>query len=58
MLDIRDGKEFVMSYKNYINSEWIDSIGKLTFENVNPADMKDVIGNFQDSGESDINHEV
>ena len=58
MLDIRDGKELVMNYKNYVNGKWIDCELYKVFENTNPADITNVIGNFQDSGESDINHAV
>ena len=58
MLDIRDGKEKIMLYKNYVNGKWIDCELYKVFENSNPADITNVIGSFQNSGESDINHAV
>lgn len=41
-------------YKNYINGEWVDSVTKKTFENVNPADKREVLGIFQKSNEQDV----
>ena len=51
-----------MIYKNYINGEWGEIISaggfKETFDNVNPANTTKVIGQFQNSGESEINYAV
>ena len=47
-----------MLYKNYINGRWLHSDVGAVFENVNPADMTDVIGKFQDSTSADIDHAV
>ena len=61
MLNIRDGKEFVMIYKNYINGAWSEIIsenGKKTFDNVNPANTRNVIGQFQNSCEFCIDDAV
>ena len=41
-------------YKNYINGEWVDSVSKRTFENINPADTREVLGIFQKSNEQDV----
>ena len=56
MLDIRDGKEKIMLYKNYVNGKWIDCELYKVFENTNPADITNVIGNFQDSGAVSYTH--
>ena len=45
-------------YKNYINGEWVASVTKKTFANVNPADTSDIVGYFQDSDERDVNAAV
>ena len=47
-----------MIYKNYINGMWLYSDAETVFENINPANITNVIGSFQNSGESDINHAV
>ncbi|HEX9043752.1 MAG TPA: aldehyde dehydrogenase family protein [Candidatus Limnocylindrales bacterium] len=31
----------------YIDGEWVESVSGRTFESVNPADMRDVVGRFQ-----------
>ncbi|HZR27806.1 MAG TPA: aldehyde dehydrogenase family protein [Terriglobales bacterium] len=41
-------------YRNYINGEWVESQTGKTFENLNPADITDVVGIFQRSGKEDI----
>ena len=42
------------TYKNFINGQWVaPSTGKY-FENRNPADTKDLIGRFPDSGAKDV----
>jgi acyl-CoA reductase-like NAD-dependent aldehyde dehydrogenase len=46
------------TYKNFINGQWVaPSTGK-HFENRNPANTKDLIGRFPDSGAKDINEAV
>ena len=42
------------AYKNYINGKWLDSSSKKTFQNINPADTKDIIGYFQKSNIDDL----
>ena len=44
--------------QNYINGRWTDSSAGKTFDNVNPADSRDVIGAFPLSDASDINDAV
>jgi len=46
------------TYHNYINGEWQASESGETFEVVNPADTTDVVGEFQLSRASDIDHAV
>ncbi|WP_428909134.1 aldehyde dehydrogenase family protein [Niallia sp. Krafla_26] len=45
-------------YSNYINGEWKESIHKRTFENINPADVEDVVGLFQASNEQDVKEAI
>lgn len=40
-------------FLNHINGEWSRSLTGRTFDNVNPADTRDVVGRFQASGEAD-----
>ena len=48
----------VTTYKNLIDGEWVGSHGGQTFENLNPADTRDVIGIFQRSGKRDVDDAV
>jgi len=41
-------------YKNFINGEWVESVTGQTFENINPADTRDVVGIFQKSNAEDV----
>src|SRR6185437_14935652 len=45
-------------YKNLIGGEWVESRTGQTYENLNPADTRDVIGIFQRSDRSDVEHAV
>src|SRR5882757_6157927 len=45
-------------YKNYIGGEWVESRTGQTFENLNPADTRDVVGIFQSSGKEDVDDAV
>jgi acyl-CoA reductase-like NAD-dependent aldehyde dehydrogenase len=45
-------------YKNFIDGEWVDSLTGQTFENRNPADVRDVVGIFQRSGKADVDAAV
>jgi alpha-ketoglutaric semialdehyde dehydrogenase len=44
----------VKTYSNYINGEWRPSLSGETFENVNPADTRDVVGRFALSTREDV----
>jgi aldehyde dehydrogenase (NAD+) len=41
-------------FKNYINGKWVAAASGNTFQNLNPADLRDVIGEFPDSGAADV----
>jgi alpha-ketoglutaric semialdehyde dehydrogenase len=41
-------------FKNYINGEWVESVSRRTFENLNPADRHELIGIFQKSNQEDV----
>ena len=42
------------TFKNFIAGKWVRSATGKTFENRNPADTRDLIGNFPDSDARDI----
>jgi aldehyde dehydrogenase (NAD+) len=46
------------TYKNFIGGEWVSSRSGQTFENLNPADTRDVIGIFQRSDKRDVDDAV
>jgi alpha-ketoglutaric semialdehyde dehydrogenase len=46
------------TYHNYIGGKWVRSASGETFENVNPADKRDVIGRFPLSTSEDVNAAV
>ena len=48
----------VRTYQNYIGGKWVDSNSGESFENINPADTRDVIGRFPLSTRQDINDAV
>jgi alpha-ketoglutaric semialdehyde dehydrogenase len=41
-------------FQNYINGKWVDSKSGASFENRNPADWEDVIGEFPKSTKTDV----
>jgi aldehyde dehydrogenase (NAD+) len=41
-------------FKNYINGEWVSSASGLTFDNVNPANRRELVGVFQKSSRQDV----
>src|SRR6185369_14061298 len=45
-------------FKNLIDGEWVESTTGETFENINPADNRDVVGIFQKSGKEDVDAAV
>lgn len=45
-------------YKNFIGGEWVASRSGQTFENLNPADTRDVVGVFQRSDKRDVEDAV
>lgn len=44
--------------KNYINNAWVDSESNRTFNNINPADTRDIIGAFPLSSAKDVDAAV
>ena len=48
----------MMTFQNFIAGRWVDGCTGATFENINPADTKDVIGTFPLSGPDDVNRAV
>lgn len=51
-------KSAVQTYNNYINGEWVPSKSGNTFDNINPADTRELIGRFQDSNQEDVDMAV
>jgi alpha-ketoglutaric semialdehyde dehydrogenase len=41
-------------YKNLIDGDWVEASTGETFEDINPADTRDVVGVFQKSGKEDV----
>ncbi len=41
-------------FKNFIDGEWVDSLGKDVFENINPADTREPLGAFPRSRAEDV----
>lgn len=48
----------VKTYKNFIGGEWVASGSGETFDNVNPADTREVIGRFPLSTRDDVDRAV
>jgi alpha-ketoglutaric semialdehyde dehydrogenase len=46
------------SYKNLIGGQWVSAASGKTFLNHNPANVDDVVGEFQASGETDVDRAV
>ncbi len=42
------------AYGNFIAGEWVESVTGRTFDSLNPADARDVVGRFQLSSASDV----
>jgi len=45
-------------FKNFVAGEWVAPVGGEYFENRNPADMSDVVGQFPLSGAADVERAV
>src|SRR5579871_6365327 len=46
------------TYKNLIGGEWVGSNSGQTYENLNPADTRDILGVFQRSDKRDVDDAV
>src|ERR1039458_9789491 len=45
-------------FKNFIGGEWVETRTGRTFENLNPADTREVVGIFQKSGKKDVDQAI
>ena len=45
-------------FKNYINGEWVTSADGHTFDNLNPANRRELVGVFQKSGRQDVQNAI
>jgi aldehyde dehydrogenase (NAD+) len=45
-------------FKNYINGKWVEPKTGKYFNNINPADLSDIVGEFPESGQDDVNDAV
>src|SRR5947209_7605853 len=45
-------------YHNLIDGQWVESRTGQTYENLNPADMRQVVGVFQRSGKQDAEQAI
>src|SRR5258706_14523734 len=48
----------VKTFHNYIGGKWVPSVSGATFENINPADTRDIIGRFPLSTRQDVNDAI
>src|SRR4029453_8654464 len=48
----------VKTFQNYIDGEWVGSQSGEMFENINPADTRDIVGRFPLSTSDDVNAAV
>ena len=48
----------IKTYKNYIDGKWVVSSSGDTFDDINPANKKEIIGRFQKSNADDLNKAV
>ncbi len=48
----------MQTYKNLIGGQWVSAQSGKTFLNHNPANVDDVVGEFQDSNEADVDRAV
>ncbi len=48
----------IKSYKNFIDGKWAASSSGETFDNINPANHKEILGRFQKSNTNDLNKAV
>ncbi|MGH9508750.1 MAG: aldehyde dehydrogenase family protein, partial [Terriglobales bacterium] len=46
------------TYKNFIAGKWVEARAGKTYENLNPADARDVVGIFQRSSKEDVDTAV
>jgi len=54
----KERKSTVKKHNNYINGEWVKSSSGEYFDNVNPADTRDIVGRFPASTADDVNAAV
>jgi acyl-CoA reductase-like NAD-dependent aldehyde dehydrogenase len=47
-----------MTYKNFVDGDWIDSVTSKLFLKTNPADTSEIVGEFQDSNAQDVERAV
>jgi aldehyde dehydrogenase (NAD+) len=52
------GESKTMEFKNFIDGEWVESASGKTFEDVNPADTREVVATFQHSNKADVDAAV
>lgn len=45
-------------FKNYINGQWVEPKTGKYFQNINPANINDIIGEFPESGQQDVDDAV
>ncbi|MBC8285045.1 MAG: aldehyde dehydrogenase family protein, partial [Nitrospinae bacterium] len=45
-------------FKNYINGKWKPSSSGDTFDNINPANTREIVGRFQESTYQDVDEAV
>jgi len=46
------------TFKNYVNGQWVNAVSGKTFQNISPANLEDVIGEFPFSEQQDVENAV
>ncbi len=54
MPDLDVTRLFITGHQLFIAGRWVDSVSGATFDSVNPADTRDVIGTFQAGTAADV----
>ena len=44
----------IPTFQLFIAGEWVDSVSGRTFDSVNPADRRDIVGHFQAGTKADV----
>lgn len=52
------GNKETVKFRNFIAGKWVDSGSQGTLQNINPADTTDIVGDFPQGGQEEVNEAV